>query len=790
MAVVEGLAGFAGDMEKIGGLLDMLRPKATALQNAFEGFGDSISNFGERVMRVVETALGVLLRDAIRWAIDGLKELADSVIEAASDFQLLELRLLGLNIAAAMEEKVFKKGATDAEKYGQAMDYAAQATSRQLAWILKLAAITPYDAVDIARIFTMATSYGFAAKESQRLTENTMDFAAAMGLKSLSMERIMVNFGQMIQRGKVTTREMNDLARGSMLPIADVLEIMAKRMGMSVQKLAAEISKPGGIAAQNFIDAFNEMIETGVRFQGASERMARTYAGAMENLKQTTRDLFGFFVAQPVLDVIGEKIATFLDVLTAPKNWDRVTDALGRIGTGIADILTGLFNMGGGAEGFVDKIIGFLDKIAGWIERNKVPILDFFNELKRLLVEPFAAPAEKPAGPMPKGPGKIDWESEVSQLGTLGATPTVSFDGILTAITNVRDFILNDLIPAFNDFKDWITENKPTIDEFASTVGEIVSGVVKNLFEANTGGEGGGGGGILDVVKGFMEFVIQNKDTITDIITLLIEFFVMYQIAATITSLAITQLIELASTPGIQTIFMILAAFPALLMTIILLFDKVSTLASKVVTWAAELAAKMVNKLIAFITVEIPRFITFMGNKAKEAVENFITMFITGMGGFGTKLINSFKTAVSGFYAWDEGKTIGGNIIDGIAAGISAATGAVYEALRTMVTNMITNIKRWLGAKSPSMVMFDIGKNIIGEGLINGIEAFVGPAVATMTNAMRAVTTAATPSYSMAPSSVSTAYNTSNTFNLAINSRARTEQIVQDFNMMQSMVGA
>src|SRR3990172_2306044 len=197
--IVEGLMAFGRDMESANGSLKKLGSGGTLLQRTFEGIGGALSSFGREVLNVAEVALGVLLRDAINAVITKIKELIGAVFEAGSEFQLLELRLKRLNANWLIENENIKD-------YSQAMELATQATREQLKWLQQLAFTTPYDAQDIANVFTLARSYGFAADEAKGLTQDISDFAAGMGLGDTEIERIIVNFWQMTQQGEGTQR--------------------------------------------------------------------------------------------------------------------------------------------------------------------------------------------------------------------------------------------------------------------------------------------------------------------------------------------------------------------------------------------------------------------------------------------------------------------------------------------------------------------------------------------------------------------------------------------------------
>jgi TP901 family phage tail tape measure protein len=69
----------------------------------------------------------------------------------------------------------------------------------------------------------------------------------------------------------------------------------------------------------------------------------------------------------------------------------------------------------------------------------------------------------------------------------------------------------------------------------------------------------------------------------------------------------------------------------------------------------------------------------------------------------------------------DNFKSIGSNIVGGIAAGITAAPGRVWDALKGVVSGAWNNAKAFLGIKSPSRLFATMG-GFVSEGLALGID--------------------------------------------------------------------
>lgn len=373
-ALVMGLQKFVSDIGTMKKAVDGLKPQTNLIGGAFEALSGAMGGFAESIGRIAEHTIGFLLRDAINAAVDMLKELVDQTIMAGDEFQKLQIRLDGMNM-----NDLIKSG-TDANNI---LAETNKLTAEQIDWLSKISILTPYDSTDIANVFAMARAYGFNSSQSQVLTTSIADFASAMGLGNTEIERIIVNFGQMVQRGKITAREMNDLARGALVPIGDVLERIGKKLGMTVEEVSAAISKPGGgVAAQEFIDAFLQMVKEEPRFVGAAERMSATFKMAVNNSMDLARNVLGLNVVAPIMDVLGGKIAgftsQFVTMTDAGAQWtdigSRFQKAAERIGTSVANILTQV--MGGtDADNLAGRFVEGFESIANWLDENSASII-------------------------------------------------------------------------------------------------------------------------------------------------------------------------------------------------------------------------------------------------------------------------------------------------------------------------------------------------------------------------------------------------------------------------------
>lgn len=233
-AVVEGLLSFGSDMESIQKAIEGVNPSTTILGQTFDAIGGMLSDFGASVVHVAEYAIGGLLKDAVEGAITFLGDLGSAALTSGENLQTLEIRLNGLNTAQFIQA---------GQDQVAAMNSASQATQEQIDWLQKLSAQTSFSPDEIANTYTLARTYDFTDEQARQLTESIINFTAGMGLSDEAIKRIIINLGQMQQQGKVTQRDLNDLARGAFVPVNEILNMMTKNLQANGQA-ASLLSEP------------------------------------------------------------------------------------------------------------------------------------------------------------------------------------------------------------------------------------------------------------------------------------------------------------------------------------------------------------------------------------------------------------------------------------------------------------------------------------------------------------------------------------------------------------------
>lgn len=177
------------------------------------------------LQRIFEIVVGMNLSRII-WGLGmRLRELADEAYNAAVEFQFLQIRLKGL-ITKEMIDSGYELSDAIVASSGRAEEL--------VTWVSKLAVLSPFKASTINDTLALAMSYKFTSEEAQKLTESILDFSTGMGLSDVHMSRIIENFGQMRQQGKISGTELRDLARGAFVPVTEILE----RMGVNLELIS------------------------------------------------------------------------------------------------------------------------------------------------------------------------------------------------------------------------------------------------------------------------------------------------------------------------------------------------------------------------------------------------------------------------------------------------------------------------------------------------------------------------------------------------------------------------
>jgi phage gp45-like len=160
----------------------------------------------------------------------------------------------------------------------------------------------------------------------------------------------------------------------------------------------------------------------------------------------------------------------------------------------------------------------------------------------------------------------------------------------------------------------------------------------------------------------------------------------------------------------------------------------------------AQLLLKMAQGLIQNMPTIIVSLANVLANLLKTIAENLPSFLFRGMmiiGELASGLIEAIPTLVSKIpeivasifdtFTRIDWKSIGTNIIEGIAKGLKGAGKIILNAVEDVAGSALTAIKKLLGIKSPSRVFRDQVGKMIDLGLAAGIEKNIG----VVTNSMK-----------------------------------------------------
>jgi tape measure domain-containing protein len=744
-AVIEGLRDFDGGMKEMTGLVAGFGKQAAASAREFKPFQNIINAVTESLKRIAEFVIaGVILR-GIEAITGALRDMIGSVVQAAMDFQGLQIRLE--NFVAV---DLMKDGGI--EDFATALEMAAPLTEELFVWVQKLALTTPFDTKSIADAMTMARAWGFNADEAKNLTRQVIDFTAGMGFGADEMDRVIKALGQMKSLGRVAGQELLQLANAG-VPVSDIMEEIRLELGLTTDEFD-KLRRKGGVSAEMFFEKWDELVKT--RFEGSAQRMSHTLRGVISNFRDLTVEVVGLNVVKPVLDVIGDKLGNIFDTLTGGMRGDILINTLKIIGQDLAEIVGMFFGKLPSEENIADFIldkllklmqtiggireilqgdlptrgkvtgilalIGFSPEAVGKLDNFIFNIKEFFKNFKAIITGEGVEDADET--PVGKFFSKIRqsienfktfWEE--NKEGILGAFGNIA-EALFGAGEITGESILEIAGQFIENMSQKLIENGPDI---VATLNTIATFIRETMIPTLT-----------DVADWFVE----NGPLILEIIVNLISFV---KIAGKVLWLVFGQLILIIIKSITQFIDMVKVATTALIQLAIIIKTVISDALVTTITGFTQLSAIIANKVITVL--EDLRDGLFRAGH--DGIAGFVDGFITG-------LINAWNS-IAPWISW-----------------------------------FINQVRALFRESSPSLVFAEIGENL-NKGLAKGIIDSIQLPAAAMDATVQHVVSAG----SSAMMGSNTTNNTvNNSFNMNINSSARTEPIVQDFNTMQAIVGA
>lgn len=295
--------------------------KATGVtSSAAKAMGSGAGGLSMAVVGI-GTALGNLAAGAIRQVINGFSEMSSAIVTNLGDLQKLEI---GLTMLEAREMTM--AGITN--NVSDAMGEAGLRASAMLDALKDISLESPFEYMDVAKVLQLNMAFGQSSKMAMELTKAMTDMAAVSPMASPELlERIAYNFSQMSLTGKITARDMRDLA----LAGVNLNQILTEELGGGMDYVNEKLEE-GEITMRDVSQAFVDYAER--NFAGAAQSMAtKTIPGLISSFKDlavfASKDLFGpagevvtkflekvYYAAKKLLDSgVLQKIGIWLKVL-------------------------------------------------------------------------------------------------------------------------------------------------------------------------------------------------------------------------------------------------------------------------------------------------------------------------------------------------------------------------------------------------------------------------------------------------------------------------------------------
>lgn len=166
-----------------------------------------------------------------------------------------------------------------------------QLANQELQSLLDIARKTTFLPEEILSIGQSFIGFGFSAEQTNRTLMALGDTIAALNLPHDTVQRVIFALGQIGAKGRLMGEEIRQLANAN-IPI---MKILNEQFGDSVTQLnkIGDAQIPADIA----INAIIRGLEN--RYQGASEKIAKTVSGQVEILRGDLQMIFGGLMMAP-----------------------------------------------------------------------------------------------------------------------------------------------------------------------------------------------------------------------------------------------------------------------------------------------------------------------------------------------------------------------------------------------------------------------------------------------------------------------------------------------------------
>lgn len=312
-------------LHNVDSAMQSVAQRASSMTGPLSGVGTAAVAMGNLIASGVERAVG---------AVGGLASAAkDAVVN-------LERQVATMQSMTAKE--MVDRGMAD--NFMGALDGAKEKTKDLLAWTQKLAIESPFGKDDVTAALSRAQAFGFLTTQykttaeaqkagvitAQRLTEATLNWAAATGKSAADMSRLTVIAGQIKAVGKLMGGDSLQLKQMGI----DLEGLLAKSLGKTTEEVL-KMREKGLIPAEMALKALVGEMEM---FGQAASLNANSLGGllaSLDDLKTVALEKIG----SPIADALRPYLQGAVAALQDPEILAKIEGMGQAIGSGLASAL-------------------------------------------------------------------------------------------------------------------------------------------------------------------------------------------------------------------------------------------------------------------------------------------------------------------------------------------------------------------------------------------------------------------------------------------------------------------
>ena len=760
-------------MVSAGGNIDKLIPMIEGMANATAYAGKGAAEFSRVIYNLNQSYgqgyLSLMDWKSVEQAGAGSKQLKQLFIDTAKELGTLtkagELADGTLVSVSNFSQTLNKQWATSDVMEKTFTKFANYATAVQ-----KLSAETGMstsEAMDTLKgkydeVAVKAFEAAQKAKSFSEAVDATKDAASSEWKKIF--KAVVGDYDEATNLWTDVTNDLWDIFVG---PLTEAREAVQDAMGSNWDKVSKQISN-AGIPIESFK---NKAVELGKKYGVVTDKMIKDSGSFEASLKS------GWLNGKIVSEAMGSFTKTYNETASKFNDFQKKVREIinGDFGNGEARVkaLTKAGYDYNTMQALVNKVwernnytwkdtnitMSDLTEVMGKLSNKELENIGFTKE-QIAQISKLRTEAEKTGTPFNDLINSMSKPSGRELLSDTISNVLNGIKGVVTAIGEVTGSITSSGIYKFIETLNTASKKLILISDYAkdgtailnengkklvrtfkgvhavfSLIGSIIKGTLKVAFNILSILFGNINGNVLDVTASIGDMLvkftdwIRSNETINKVLD--ITTSILYKVASAIRTV-IGKIVDLIkqfknSEIGAAIISAISKALSFLIEMLGKAFTKLKSIDfakyfEMIWNWLVKIYEEVRKNEIVNAIIET----------MKKAVDGLKTS-VSGLWKSITDIINGKKTITSFFEdLWKsilsifdnngqkDTKSVGGNIIQGLINGIFKFSSFLFDIIKTVITKIITLTQEILGIHSPSLVFFEIGKNII-LGLLNGI---------------------------------------------------------------------